>query len=142
MLSYYLKGAIEDLQSIINITLEDIEDIKKASHNTQFDRISIKDEKIKSFEQKKAMIDHEISNIMSENPSIELSQLLDEDQHKLLDSMKAHLYELKEINKKYSKLVLSVSVFYNSLLERVMPTQMQGYNKVAAQGSSFLTVRA
>ena len=142
MLSYYLEGAIKDLESIINITLEDIKDIKEASHNPQFERISIKEEKLKSFEQKKAMIDHEISNLMSANPSIELSQLLDENQHQLLDSMKLQLNELKTINQKYSKLVLSVSVFYNSLLERVMPTQMQGYNKVAAQGSSFLTVRA
>ncbi len=142
MLSYYLESAIKDLESIINITLEDIEDIKEASHNPQFDRISIKEEKLKSFEQKKAMIDHEISNLMSANPSTDLSELLDENQHKLLDSMKLQLNNLKEINQKYSKLVLSVSVFYNSLLERVMPTQMQGYNKVAAQGSSFLTVRA
>ena len=53
MLSYQLQSAIKDLETLIALSLEDIDDIKEAKHNPQFDRLAIKEEKIKSFEQKK-----------------------------------------------------------------------------------------
>ena len=54
MLSYQLQSAIKDLDSLISLSQEDIQDIKEAKHNPQFDRLAIKEEKIKSFEHKKA----------------------------------------------------------------------------------------
>lgn len=53
MLSYQLQSAIKDLETLISLSRDDINDIKEAKHNPQFDRLSIKEEKIKSFEQKK-----------------------------------------------------------------------------------------
>jgi hypothetical protein len=76
MLSHHLQNALSDLRDIINITESDIEDIKKAEHDAQFDRLSLKDEKLKSFEAKKAMIDYEISSLMTSNPNTELPELL------------------------------------------------------------------
>lgn len=141
MLSYQLQSAIKDLDTLISLSQEDIEDIKEAKHNSQFDRLSIKEEKIKSFEHKKAMIDHEISKLMTENPLMPLSELLDSEQRQQLDSLKTHLSTLREVNQQYAKMVLSVGAFYNTLLERVVPTQMQGYQKVASSEASFLEVR-
>jgi len=142
MLSYQLQSAIKDLDILISLSREDIEDIKEAKHNSQFDRLSIKEEKIKSFEQKKAMIDHEISKLMTSNSEKSLSELLDSEQHQQLDSLKIHLSILREVNQQYAKMVLSVGSFYNTLLERIVPTQMQGYQKVASSSASFLEVRA
>lgn len=142
MLSYQLQSAIKDLDTLISLSREDIEDIKEAKHNPQFERLSIKEEKIKSFEQKKAMIDHEISKLMTANPASPLSELLDSEQHQQLDSLKTHLSALREVNQHYAKMVLSVGAFYNTLLERVVPTQMHGYQKVASSEASFLEVRA
>ena len=142
MLSHYLENALKDLKDLIALSEKDIADIKEAKHDAQFDRISLKEEKIKSFEQKKAMIDHEISKLMTSNPSKELPQLLDEEQHKQLEELKSELNHLRETNQHYAKMVLSVSAFYNTLLERVVPTEMQGYNKVASKEPSFLEVRA
>jgi len=142
MLSYQLQSAIKDLETLISLSREDIADIREAKHNPQFDRLAIKEEKIKSFEQKKAMIDREISKLMTQHPTLPLSELLDNEQHQQLDSLKEHLSLLRDVNQQYANMVLSVGSFYNTLLERLVPTQMQGYQKVATSESSFLEIRA
>ena len=141
MLSQHLQNALNDLRDIINITKSDIEDIKIAEHDTQFERLSIKEEKLKSFEAKKAIIDHEISSLMSANPDRDLPNLLNAEQHALLDEFKVELNNLREVNKHYAKLVLIVSNLYNTFLERLVPTEMQGYDKVASKNPSILEVR-
>ena len=141
MLSYHLQGALTDLRDLIKITESDLEDIKVANNNPQFERLSLKEEKLKSFEAKKAMIDHEISSLMTKNPDTDLPELLSEEQHNYLDELKVELNNLRTINKKYAKLVLTVSNLYNTFLERLVPTEMQGYKKVASKDPSFLEVR-
>ena len=142
MLTHHLQNALKDLRDLIAITESDIEDIKVAQHNPQFERLAIKEEKLKSFEAKKAMIDHEISSMMTSSPDTALPELLNEEQHELLGELKVELNNLKDVNKRYAKLVLVVSNLYNSFLERVVPTEMQGYNKVASKNPSILEVRA
>jgi hypothetical protein len=141
MLSYQLENAVKDLDQLISISLEDIEDIKEARHNPQFDRLAIKEEKIKGFEQKKAMIDYEISKLMTSQPEKALADLLDSDEHQQLENLKKHLSKLREVNQQYAKMVLSVGSFYNALLEKIVPTQMQGYRSVVSTEASFLKVR-
>lgn len=142
MLSYQLQSAIKELDALIALSLEDIENIKEAKHNPQFDRLSIKEEKIKLFEQKKAMIDHEISKLMTAEPHKALSELLDEEQHQQLELLKERLSQLRMVNQQYAKMVLSVGAFFNTLLEKIMPTQMQGYQSRASNEVAFLEVRA
>ena len=142
MLSHYLQIALKDLRDIIAMSQQDIDDIKEAKQEPQFERMPLKEEKIKSFENKKAMIDHEISKLMTASPEKGLTELLDEEQHRYLDELKIELNRLREINQRYAKLVLGVSAFYNTLLERVMPTEMQGYQKKASKEATFLEVRA
>ena len=141
MLSYHLQSALGDLKDLINITQADVEDIKLANNNPQFERLALKEEKLKSFESKKAMIDHEISSLMSASPDMDLPQLLNEEQHDYLDQLKIELSNLREVNKEYARLVLTVSNLYNTFLERLVPTEMQGYNKVASKDPSILEVR-
>lgn len=141
MLSYQLENAVKDLDKLISLSLEDIEDIKEARHNPQIDRLALKEEKIKGFEQKKAMIDYEISKLMTSQPDKDLSDLLDSNEHQQLENLKKHLSKLREVNQQYAKMVLSVGAFYNALLEKIVPTQMQGYTSVASKEASFLQVR-
>jgi len=141
MLSYHLQNSLVDLQDIIKITQLDIEDIKQAHHDTQFERLSLKDEKLKSFEAKKAIIDHEISSMMTSSPDTQLLELLNPEQQLLLDKLKLELNNLREVNKNYAKLVLMVSNLYNNFLEKLVPTEMQGYHKVASKDPSILEVR-
>ena len=141
MLSHHLQGALTDLKDIIEITNSDIADIKEAKNEPQFERLSLKEEKIKSFESKKAMIDHEISSLMSASPDTDLPNLLNEEQHKALSELKEELSNLRDINKKYAKLVLAVSNLYNTFLERLVPTEMDGYVKKASKNPSLLEIR-
>lgn len=142
MLSNHLKSAVSQLQDIIDITKSDIEDIKAAKHDTQFSRLELKNDKIKSFENKKAMIDYEISKLMSANPELGMGELLNDEQHDLLDALRSGLKELHVINKNYAKMVLTVSTFFSSLLEKVVPMEMVGYDKITSKNaSSFLEVR-
>lgn len=141
MLSHHLQGALSDLRDLINITESDIADIKEAKNDQQFERLSLKEEKLKSFENKKAMIDHEISTLMTTHPDKDLPELLDEEQHQYLDELKVELSKLRDVNQKYAKFVLGVSNLYNSFLERLVPTEMQGYNKVASKDAAILQVR-
>ena len=141
MLSHHLKSALSDLKDLIKITESDIADIKEAKNDSQFERLSLKEDKLKSFEQKKAMIDHEISTLMTTNPDKELPKLINEEQHTLLDELKIELSKLREVNKHYAKLVLTVSNLYNTFLERLVPTEMQGYEKKASKRPAILEVR-
>ena len=141
MLSHHLEGALNDLRDLIKITESDIADIKEAKNDPQFDRLSLKEEKLKSFEAKKAMIDHEISSLMTASPDKDLPELLTKEQHLSLDDLKVELNNLRDVNKHYARLVLVVSNLYNSFLERVVPTEMQGYEKVASKNPSILEVR-
>lgn len=141
MLSHHLQGALNDLRDLIEITESDIADIKEAKNDSQFKRLSLKEEKIKSFESKKAMIDHEISSLMTADPNKDLPELLNEEQHEALSQLKVELSNLRDVNKRYAKLVLSVSNVYNTFLEKLVPTEMQGYQKVASKDSTILKVR-
>ena len=141
MLSHHLQSAITDLRDLITITQSDIEDIKLAHNDPQFERLALKEEKLKSFENKKAMIDHTISTLMSENPDADLATLINEEQHQLLDTLKTELNNLHEINKEYAKFVVIVSNVYNEFLEQLVPTEMQGYNRVASKDASIMEVR-
>jgi Mg2+ and Co2+ transporter CorA len=78
---------------------------------------------------------------MSAHPEKDLPALLDEQQHMFLSDLKNELSNLREENKHYAKLVLSVSNLYNTFLERLVPTEMQGYNKVASKEASILQIR-
>ena len=62
------------------------------------------------------MIDYEISLLMTQNPDKDLPQLLNEEQHASLDDLKMELSNLRDTNKTYAKLVLTVSNLYNSFL--------------------------
>lgn len=141
MLSHHLQGALNDLRDLIAITEADIADIKEAKNDSQFERLSLKDEKLKSFEAKKAMIDHEISALMTAQPNKDLPQLLNEEQHQALSDLKVELSKLRSVNKKYAKFVLAISTLYNTFLERLVPTEMKGYQRVASKNSAILEVR-
>ncbi len=141
LLTYHLDEALKDLADIIAMTQQDIADIKEAKADTQFERLPLKEEKIAAFESKKAMIDHEISKLMTQNPGTPLPDLLDNEQHIKLDELKTKLNTLKEINQKYARMVLAVSTLYNEFLEQIVPTEMNGYEKVAGRHPSLLEVR-
>ena len=130
MLNHYLKSIIKDIESLIQITKEDIEEIKKANHEKIFNSSKIKEELLLSFENKKTIIDNELLKLVNENQGKELSEILNEEDKFLLEEMKIKLTELKKVNKQYAKMVVCVSEFYNSLLDEMFPQELAGYSKI------------
>lgn len=141
MLQNQLESALDDLERLLQLTNEDIEDIKEAKHEDIFLRIKPKEQLISSFEEKKRDIDYEITKLSKESSNQPLETLLNETEQNLLEGFKDLLITLKERNRHYARMVLAVSEFYNSLLEKFIPTETHGYTN-QKRASSFLQIKA
>lgn len=127
MLTHYLQVALKSLGDLIEATRNDIDDIKQARHANIFERAKIKEQLVKSFENHKSLIDNEIAKLASANPEAELASLLKPEEREMLSRLREELEELKRQNTQFAKMVIGVSEFYNSLLNKIMPTEKVGY---------------
>ncbi len=141
MLTHYLQTANELLSDLIETTQYDIEDIKQAKHESVFSRTKTKDELVKSFENHKSLIDNEISKMVKEAENPSLDTLLNEEQRSLLDAMRANLQTLQSTNKRFASMVIAVSGFYTSLINRLIPTEQVGYETHRAKSASYLHIK-
>ncbi|DAB34127.1 MAG: hypothetical protein PWQ42_105 [Sulfurospirillum sp.] len=142
MLTHYLKTSIVDIENLIELTIKDIQDIKEAKHEAIFERTKIKNDLIRSFENKKSLLDNELLKLVNANKDKELEEVLDASQKEMLTLIKEKLLELKMKNKEYARFVVTVSEFYNSLLDSVFPRDMEGYQKANHKPATLLKVRA
>ncbi|PAF48540.1 hypothetical protein BKH46_01145 [Helicobacter sp. 12S02634-8] len=142
MLHSYLKGAISDLSSLIELTCSDIDDIKVAHHEIIFSRNHKKQELIKAFESKKTLIDQEMLHLKNQFPNKPLNDLIDATSSELLGAMKKNLQELKELNANYARIVFAVSEFYSSLIQKIIPHEICDYKGNRPPESSFLKIQA
>lgn len=142
MLHNYLRGAVSDLKSLIELTTLDVEDIRVANHENIFGRNSKKQELIKTFEAKKNLIDQEMLSLKNQFPDKTLSDLIDDEAGELLNEMKKNLQELKNLNTSYARIVFAVSEFYNSLIQKIIPHEMSDYKGNKTPQSNFLKVQA
>jgi hypothetical protein len=142
MLTHYLKTSVEDIENLVELTIKDIEDIKEAKHQAIFDRTKIKNDLVHSFEHKKSLLDNELLKLVKKNDNKPLEEILSSSQKKMLETMKEKLLELKLKNREYARFVVSVSEFYNSLLDSVFPREMDGYQKANHKPATLLKVRA
>jgi hypothetical protein len=142
MLSHYLKTSIEDIENLIELTSKDILDIKEAKHEDVFKRTKIKNDLVKSFENKKSMLDNELIKLVKSSDNKPLEEILDSSQQNMLEEMKNKLFTLKQKNKEYARFVVTVSEFYNSLLDSVFPRDMEGYQRLNHKPASLLKIRA
>ena len=139
MLTHYLQNAIKDIDNLIEQTQKDIEAIKVAKHSEVSERAKIKEDLIHSFEQKKSLLDNELMKLLKESGKKSLEELLNVEQKELLALLKVRLSELKTFNKQYAKYVVTISQFYNALLDTVFPREMDGYKTVSHQPASLLS---
>lgn len=142
MLRHQLERAISDLDTLIELTEQDIADIKRANHKAMFDRIASKEHTILTFENRKALIDNEIENLVRAHPEKELRELLDEEIQTKLETLKERLETLQERNRRYARFVVTVGEFYNALYEEMFPVEKDGYNGPSAKLAALLEVRA
>lgn len=141
MLQQSLQEAIHKLSKLIEITKLDIESLSQAQNDQIFHRLPLKEALIKEFEQKKTMIDSQMLQLKNQNPEQELSVILGQEILELLDILKTHLRELKELNSGYARSVHAVGEFYTSLLRRIVPHESSGYGGYAKPQQNFLTIQ-
>lgn len=142
MLSHYLQSSIDDIDNLIELTQKDIQDIKAAKHESIFKRTKIKNDLIKSFENKKSMLDNELMKLVKNSDNKSLESILETSQKEMLNTMKDRLSTLKIKNKEYARFVVSVSEFYHSLLDSIFPRDKDGYKSVNHKPASLLKLRA
>ncbi|MDX1809886.1 MAG: hypothetical protein R3331_10130 [Sulfurospirillaceae bacterium] len=142
MLLHYLTSSINDIDNLIELTKKDIEDIKEANHELVFERTKIKNDLVKAFENKKSLLDNELIKLVSENENSSLDAILNDEQKELLNNMKTKLTQLKEVNKEYAKFVVIVSEFYNTLLDKIFPRELEGYKKANHAPAKLFKARA
>jgi uncharacterized protein YoxC len=139
---HYLKTAVEDIDNLIEATTKDIAQIKQANNEDVFSRITVKEELIKSFENKKALLDNELTKLVKNSPDKNLEELLSKEENTLLEDLKQKLSVLQKLNKDYAKLVIAVSEFYTSLMNKIFPQQenSSGYGSKKVAPASLLEV--
>ena len=141
MITHYLQTTNEILSNIIEITQQDIQDIKQARHESIFERTQLKEELISSFEYNKSLLDAEITKKVSTNSNISLEDVLTQEQQEMLDVLKNSLIELQKLNKYFATMVIAVSEFYNSLLNKIVPSEQIGYDPYRAKRASYLHIK-
>lgn len=142
MLTHYLHNAIKDIENLIDQTQKDIVAIKAAKHHDVSERAKIKEELIHSFEAKKSLLDNELSKMLKVSGKKSLEELLDVTQKELLAQLKVKLSELKTYNKQYARYVVTISQFYNALLDSIFPRELDGYKTANHKPASLLKVEA
>jgi hypothetical protein len=136
MLKQILISTNNNLDRLINITLQDIEDIKNANHEALFERNKEKDKIVQEFILQKNQIDRILIN-RSKN-GLSLENMLNDKEDKLFDEFKIKLQKLHTIHKKFSEMALLVANFYNNLSNKVNQTEVDiGYKMTQKYSSNF-----
>jgi len=132
MLIKKLNEAIDILNSLIETTRRDIENIKKANHQEVFDNIQTKEGLAKYFSNTKNDIDLILT---TRNKPIE--DIFSGKEEKLFEEFKKKLIEFNILHKKFSKLAISVANFYNALTQQIKEEKPINYNHNSFKNNSL-----
>jgi len=105
------------LDRLIQITQEDIEDIKQANHEPLFARNNEKEELIDKFSELKSQIDSIL--VQRSESGLDMKDLISSEEDKLLDEFKTKLRDFYDIHKRFARMAFSVTHFYNNLMNRI-----------------------
>jgi len=141
MLERYLNNAIKELDVLIALTVEDIDLIKDAQHESLPEKTHRKQHALVSFETSKSLLNHELlKRTKAQEGGIE--EALSSEEGVLLEMFKEKLMELKNINLEYSKLIISVREFYSTLFDKMFVFDSNGYQKTQPLPAAMLRVSA
>jgi len=137
MLSTQIRQGIETILSIVSITREEINQIKQANSKTFFANTVKKNNLINTFYTRKMAIDNQLARIKKNNPHLDMKDCLNEEEINLFAELEKSFVELKQINRTYKRIVSSVGEFYLTMLEKLLPNQMNGYNNSTSLQTTF-----
>ncbi|ASM40218.1 flagellar export chaperone FlgN [Campylobacter sp. RM12327] len=133
MIKQYLDEAISSLNQLIEITQTDIENIKNARHEAVEQSVKTKTELIKKFENSKITLDKELLKMLEEKSGTDLAGILDEEDKNKLAELKDSLTLLQNKNREYSRYVIVIKEYYDSLANKIFGEKSEGYNKKGKQ---------
>ena len=137
MLKQTLISINKVLDNLITITKQDIEDIKLAVHTPLFERNREKDKLVAQFSTLKSQID---SILVERNKQgIELDDMLNSEESELLDIFREKLKEFYTIHKKFAKMALVVTNFYNNLVNKINGNEVDIGYKVTKRNNNYST---
>lgn len=138
MIETKLKSANLLLSKLIKLTEQGIEDIK----NAKKDRLELQNKEktqvLNDFLKEKQALDKALFELANSNNG-NVSELLSKEASDLLGQLRFNLNYLLAKNKEYSKYVLSVKEFYDSLLTEMLKDDMQidGYKQNFGSSSTL-----
>ncbi|EAI1056115.1 flagellar protein FlgN [Campylobacter coli] len=118
MLKQRLDEVNAILTKLIELTQEDIENIKIAKHETVASSVEEKNKLITEFSAAKKRLDSALVELNNSSTK-GLSELLDEEDKQKLDLLKKNLQTLHTTNKEYAKFVLIVKDFLDGLVNKM-----------------------
>ncbi|HED8245082.1 TPA: flagellar protein FlgN [Campylobacter coli] len=118
MLKQRLDEVNAILTKLIELTQEDIENIKIAKHDTVASSVEEKNKLISEFSATKKKLDSALVELNNSSTK-GLSELLDEEDKQKLDELKKNLQTLHTTNKEYAKFVLIVKDFLDGLVNKM-----------------------
>lgn len=133
MIKKHLDDAISSLKQLIEITQTDIDNIKNAKHEEVEKSVKIKTILIKNFENSKKTLDRELLKMLEEKSGTDLAGILDDEDKSKLAELKDSLTLLQSKNREYSKYVVVIKEYYNSLVKEMFGQNSEGYNKEGKQ---------
>jgi len=136
MLIKKLNKINEVLISLINLTKEDIKNIKEAHHDLIFANIEKKENLANEFQNLKNEID---SILVSRNKPI--TEIFTPDEEKEFEKFKELLNEFNNKHQLFAKLSFSITNFYNVLLEKITNKKKVTYDKDDIK-NPFIKVKA
>ncbi|ECH4929064.1 flagellar protein FlgN [Campylobacter coli] len=118
MLKQRLDEVNAILTKLIELTQEDMENIKIAKHDTVASSVEEKNKLISEFSAAKKKLDSALVELNNSSTK-GLSELLDEEDKQKLDELKKNLQTLHTTNKEYAKFVLIVKDFLDGLVNKM-----------------------
>ncbi|EJS9940172.1 flagellar protein FlgN [Campylobacter coli] len=118
MLKQRLDEVNAILTKLIELTQEDIENIKIAKHDTVASSVEEKNKLISEFSAAKKKLDSALVELNNSSTK-GLSELLDEEDKQKLDELKKNLQTLHTTNKEYAKFILIVKDFLDGLVNKM-----------------------
>jgi hypothetical protein len=140
MLKQTLVSTNNNLDKLIDITLQDIEDIKEANHEALFERNRKKDKIVQEFIAQKNQIDTIL--LQRSESGLSLENMLSKEEDELFSEFKTKLQKFHDIHKKFSKMALLIANFYNNLTNKVNQAEVDIGYKMTQKYSSNLSLKA
>lgn len=133
MIAHHITNAIDILSQLNNTIKQDIQNIKIANHSNLDKSIEIKNTLLRQFETEKSKLDLELVKVVSEKSGTELANILTDNEKAKLGELKDALSDLQKNNKEYSRYVVIIKEYYDSLSKKLFGTVGEGYNNRGEQ---------